>query len=232
MAVQRPLQFDFNADKTFSSFFSASNQETINHLQRCASGNGDQCLYLWGSAGLGKSHLLQACSRLALELQKTSFYLPLDKLNLPDPAILENLDSIDLVCIDDIDSIAGNADWERAFFVFFNHHRELNNRLLVSASVPAKELAIDLPDLKTRLAWGLTLKLKIPSETDRVDILSYKAQQLGFDISPQVGQFLLTRYARDLPSLWTMLDKIDHETLAAKRKLTIPFLKQILDKSS
>ncbi len=229
MAVQRPLQFEFNANRSFSDFFAGSNREAVSHLQQCVSGNSEQLIYLWGEAGLGKSHLLQASCRLAQQYDKTSFYLALNKPNLPDPAILDGLDEFNLVCIDDIDNLAGNTAWEHAFFTFFNRQRGRNNRLILAAAVSPKHIALDLIDLRTRLSWGLTLKLQTPSEADRLALLSYKAQRLGFDISPQVGQFLLTHYARDLPSLWNLLDKINHETLAAKRKLTIPFLKQILD---
>lgn len=228
MTVQRPLQFEFNANRSFSDFYAGSNRETVCHLQQCATGSGEQFIYLWGKAGLGKSHLLQACCQWAVQHAKTSFYLSLDPAGLPDPAILDGLDEFNLVCIDNIDNLAGNTRWEHAFFALFNRQRDRNNRLVVASAVSAKDVAIALPDLKTRLSWGLALKLQVPDEAERLALLSYKAQRLGFDISPQVGQFLLTHYARDLPSLWRMLDTINHETLAAQRKLTIPFLKQIL----
>lgn len=94
--------------------------------------------------------------------------------------------------------------------------------------MPPKQIPLQLPDLVTRLGWGLTLKLKTLNEEQRITVLTSKANALGFDITPPVGRFLLAHYSRDLPSLWTLLDKLDHATLAAKRKLTIPFLKQFL----
>jgi DnaA family protein len=78
------------------------------------------------------------------------------------------------------------------------------------------------------MSWGLTLKLKPLTGDQQLEALIYKANDLGFEISVQVGRFLMTRYVSDLPSIWKLLDKIEWETLAAKRKLTIPFLKKIM----
>ena len=89
-------------------------------------------------------------------------------------------------------------------------------------------LDIQLPDLKTRLNWGLTLKLKPLTENDSINALIFKANQMGFEVSPQAGRFLLTHYDRDLASLWRLLDTLDRASLAAKHKITLPFVKKIL----
>ena len=229
MAKQLPLQFEFNSAKSFNDYFSGNNQEIVDHLQACIDRTGETQVFIWGDAGLGKSHLLQACCQLSRERNKTAFYLHLTAREFPNISILEGLEHFALVCIDNIHLIARNSDWEHAFFVFFNLLRERNHCLILSAPLPPGELPIQLPDLKTRLTWGLTLKLKALTEKQKINALSFKAHQYGFDLSPQIGRYLLHNYARDLPSLWLLLEKINHETLAAKRKLTIPFLKQILN---
>ena len=228
MAVQLPLEFEFKPDHNFASFYPGCNQEIVDHLKDGCSSLTEQQIFIWGSKGLGKSHLLQACCLQAHQEQKRSFYYPLNAADLPDIAILEGLEEFDLVCFDDIEQLAGNGEWERAFFYFYNRQRDRGHRLILSASMPPNEIPLQLPDLITRLGWGLTFKLKMPSEEDRIEVLSSKANALGFDITPPVGRFLLAHYSRDVPSLWALLEKIDHATLAAKRKLTIPFLKQIL----
>ncbi len=228
MAVQIPLQFEFSSDQTFNDYYAGENREIVDHLQGFITKSEGGLIYLWGDQGLGKSHLLQACGQMAQRNKIRSFFLSLSLQGLTDPSILEGLEEIEMVCIDDLNRIAGNDPWELAFFSFFNRIRDQGHRLIVSAPAPPNELPIRLPDLKTRLSWGLTLKLKSLTEQERVSALSYKARKTGLEISPQVGRFLLTHYSRDLPSLWALLEKIDHETLAAKRKLTIPFLKQIL----
>jgi DnaA-homolog protein len=229
---QLPLHFEFRANQTFADFFPGTNQELINHLKKSIAGNGEQQLFIWGAQGLGKSHLLQACCHQAQSLKRSSFYFALSAVELPDPALLIGLDKFDIVCVDDIEHIAGNPDWEQAFFNFYNQHRDQGHTLILSASCLPNNLAIQLPDLKTRLNWGLTLKIQPLTDSDRIIALIFKAGQMGFEISPQAGRFLLTHYDRDLSSLWVLLKKLDRASLAAKRKLTIPFLKQILDEES
>jgi len=104
---------------------------------------------------------------------------------------------------------------------------------LIFSSVQApQQLSIQLSDLRTRINWGLALKIKPLSDTDCITALIFKANQMGFDISPQAGRFLFTHYARDLPTLWELLAQLDRASLAAKRKLTLPFLKQFLTQVS
>jgi DnaA family protein len=229
MAEQLPVNFEFRANQTFDDYFSGCNQEVIDHLKKSLDGSGEQQLFIWGESGLGKSHLLQACCHQAHRHQLDAFYFSLPSATgLPDPAILTGLDKFDLVCVDNIEHIAGDPVWEQAFFNFFNHHRSHGHKLILSASCAPQTIDISLPDLKTRLNWGLTLKLKPLTETDSIKALIFKAKQMGFDISPQAGRFLLTHYHRDLASLWHLLDTLDRASLAAQRKLTLPFVKKIL----
>ncbi|WAK01719.1 DnaA regulatory inactivator Hda [Methylobacter sp. YRD-M1] len=229
MAKQLPLHFEFRANQTFNNFYPGENEEIINHLQNCIAGTGEQLIFLWGNQGLGKSHLLQACCCQAYALGLSSFYFSFSRSALPDPIMLNGLDEIDIVCFDNIEHLAGDPTWEMAFFNFFNEHRDRGHKLILSAHRAPNDIAIQLPDLKTRLNWGLALKIQPLADHDRIAALTFKANQMGFEISPKAGRFLLTHYARDLASLWALLEKLDQASLAAKRKLTIPFLKQIMD---
>ena len=228
-ATQLPLQFEFRANCTFADYFPANNAEVLAHLQHCIAGHGEQQVFIWGEAGLGKSHLLQACCHQAQQQGDSSFYFCLQKNQLPDASLLIELDNFDIVCFDNMEVIAGNSAWELAFFNFFNQHRDKEHRLILSAERAPNELGIALPDLKTRLNWGLTLRLQPLAADNRVTALIFKADLMGFEIAPQVGRFLLAHYDKDLSSLWALLEKLDKASLAAKRKLTIPFLKKILD---
>ncbi|MDO9139787.1 MAG: DnaA regulatory inactivator Hda [Methylobacter sp.] len=229
MAQQLPLHFEFRANQTFNDFFPGANQEVVTHLQQCIAGRGEAQIFLWGQSGQGKSHLLQACCHQAQNQGLSSFYFDLSTKPLPAPSLLIGLDDYDLVCFDNIEPIAGDSAWEQAFFNFFNQQRERGHKLIIAASSAPNNIAIHLPDLKTRLNWGLTLKIQALDDSDRITALTFKANQMGFAITPQAGRFLLTHYDRDLASLWALLEKLDKASLAAKRKLTVPFLKQILD---
>lgn len=229
MAEQLPFNFEFRANQTFNDFFPGGNQEIIDHLKKCLDGTGEQQVFIWGDKGLGKSHLLQACCHQAHQYNLDAFYFSLPaQAALPDPAILADLDEFDLVCVDNIGHIAHDTAWEQAFFNFFNRHRSYEHKLILSANAAPQTLDIQLPDLKTRLNWGLTLKLKPLTENDSINALIFKANQMGFEVSPQAGRFLLTHYDRDLASLWRLLDTLDRASLAAKHKITLPFVKKIL----
>jgi DnaA family protein len=172
--------------------------------------------------------LLQACCHYAQHLGLRPFYFDLTTASNPDPDILNGIERCEIVCLDNLEVIADNSDWEYAFFNFFNLHRDHGHKLITAASCPPSMLKIQLPDLQTRINWGLTLRLKALSDQDRIEALILKAHQLGFDLAPQLGRFLVCRYDRDPQALWRMLDKINLASLAAKRKLTLPFLKQVL----
>lgn len=111
MAEQLPLHFEFRADKTFADFFPAANQEVVSHLQRCIAGKGEQQIFLWGQHGQGKSHLLQACCHESQRQGLHSFYYDLSPENLSDTDVFTGLDGYDLVCLDNIEHIAGKKDW-------------------------------------------------------------------------------------------------------------------------
>ncbi|WP_305906397.1 DnaA regulatory inactivator Hda [Methylomarinum sp. Ch1-1] len=228
MAEQLPLQFEFQTNQNFASFFPGNNAEVIKHLHDFVSENKEQQIFLWGESGLGKTHLLQACCQSAREQAKNAFYLSFHADKLPDPGLLDGLENLPIVCLDNIEQIAGDQVWEHALFNFYNRHRDHDNQLLITANCPPSALPLLLPDLKTRMSWGLTLKLQALSDEQTIQALSHKAKCMGFDMTEKVGRFLLSHYARDLPALWRLLEKIDQATLAAKRKLTIPFLKQIM----
>lgn len=228
MSKQFPVQFEFQSNQHFSNYYPGDNTEVVKHLQTICSSQELQT-YLWGEAGTGKTHLLQATVQTANTHGLTSFYLSLDSTALPDPSIVDGLENLDIVCLDNVEQISENEEWEQALFNFYNLHRDGNKKLIISASCPPKFLAIQLPDLKTRMSWGITFKLKPLTDEQQLQALIHKAYDLGFNIPANVGRFLMVHYARDLPTIWSMLDKIDHATLSAKRKLTIPFLKQIMN---
>ncbi len=228
MLPQLPLGLVFVELYSFEQYYSGANLEVVTALKRCAQGEGETFIYLWGEEGTGKSHLLQACSREAHVHGQRALYLPLEELKSYLPALLEGLEQLDLLCVDDISAIAASSDLELGFLHCFNRLREARVRLIVADRSPPLSLPISLADLRTRLAWGLALRLKPLSDEEKLEAIRLRARHLGLELSPQVGRFLLARYPRDLPSLWRLLEQLDRATLAAKRRLTIPFLKQYL----
>src|SRR5574343_779742 len=140
--MQIPLQFEFQSNLTFASFFVGHNAEILTQLQGLAADGDEQQVFIWGEQGSGKTHLLQACCQQAKQLGKDPFFLQFDGDHLPSPSLLEGLEEMELVCFDDMQHIAGHPEWEAALFAFYNSHRQNNHKLLLSADCPPKYLAI------------------------------------------------------------------------------------------
>ena len=207
----------------FENYFSGANGEAVFALKQCAEGRGEQFIYLWGTQGTGKSHLLQAVCKL----EKNAVYLPLSEKESLVPDMLEGLESMAIVCIDDMEQIAGDPEWETAVFNLFNRVRDSGNRLIITDNVKPADLGIKLPDLVSRLNWGLTLHLQLLNDEGKLSALQLRAVKRGFELPDNVGKYLLSRNTRDLSSLFDLLDQLDEASLAAQRKLTIPFVKEV-----
>ena len=122
----------------------------------------------------------------------------------------------------------GRADWELALFNFYNLSQEFNSRLLIAGIAPPGQLLWKLPDLSSRLAWGLVMNVQSLTDDQKLIVLQLRAKARGFELPPEVGEFLLNHYPRDMSRLLEALNQLDHEGMVAKRRITIPFVKQVL----
>lgn len=225
---QLPLGFRLRDDATFASFLPAGNQEVMHAVLNIFHGRGDPFLYIYGAEGSGRSHLLQAICHAAPEYQQTAVYLPLDDSAPESPDLFMGLENINLLCIDDIEKISGNANLEEQLFHLFNNVRANNNRLIITANVAPANLAIKLPDLKSRLSWGTAYQLHALDDEHKLTALQLRAQSRGLDLDQAVGKFLLRRCPRNMGQLFTTLEQLDQASLAEQRRLTIPFVKDVL----
>ncbi|GLS84267.1 DnaA inactivator Hda [Paraferrimonas haliotis] len=226
--IQLSLPVHLPDDETFASFHSVENDELIHQLRQMAMGLGEKNVYLWGEPNCGRTHLIHAACAAANDAQRRSFYVPLAIHSSLSPAVFEGLEQFDLVCLDDIHSICGNPLWEEAVFDLFNRIREQQATLLVSANCSAKALPLTLPDLMSRMQWGLSYQLHPLDDTQKLAALAARAEQRGLTLPDDVGRFLLNRLNRDMRTLFDVLDKLDKASMVHKRKLTIPFIKETL----
>lgn len=224
---QLPLSIALRDDCTLEGFYPGSNQEALAMLNAMTQGQGEQFVFLWGREGVGKSHLLQgACHSASKRL--SSVYIPLGTwLQEQSPEALNGLERVEFICIDDI-QLATTRVWQEALFHLYNRLRTLNHRLVVAAPNPPKMLDLELADLKSRLSWGVTYQIHPLDDEQLIAALQLRAKQRGLDLSHEVGVFLIRRYARSMPKLYNLLDSLDKASLAAQRRLTIPFIKSIL----
>lgn len=215
------------AHKTFANFYAGQNQSIIHYLeQECLHQKGS--VYLWGSSSCGLSHLLQAVCQKATALQKTVMYLPLKEAHLYTTEILMNVEQMDVVCVDDIDTVLGQIKWEEALFDAYNRLRENHKLWLCSAKTSVRGLNCLLADLQSRLSWGQVFHIEMLSENEKIAALQLRAKERGMIVSEEVIHFLLTHYQRDLGALLSLLERLDDASLVQKKRITVPFVKEIL----
>jgi DnaA family protein len=157
-----------------------------------------------------------------------AFYIALKRLPEEAAAGLEGLQGLDLVCVDDLDSVTGNANWENALFRCFNEIRAANGSLAVSSRLPLSSLQFGLPDLESRLAWGLRLKLQSPDDEGKLQVLQQRAAVLGIELPQDVMDYLIKHGKRDMGSLLASLERLKTAAFAAKRRITVPLTREIL----
>lgn len=228
MTAQLPLNIQLRDDATLESFYPGDNLEILQSVSQIASGRGEQFLYLFGKEGVGRSHLLQAACHHAVSINLSAMYIPLSDPNTLSPLMLQGLEKRALLCIDDIDRAAGNVAWEEGLFHLFNRVLSAGTRLMVSANTAPLHIPIALPDLKSRLASGLSAQLHLLNDEQKLEALQLRAKCRGLNLPGSVGQFLLSRCSRNMTELFASLEQLDRASLAEQRRLTIPFVKHVL----
>jgi len=230
-AVHPQIPFSFRLQElfTFDNFVAGDNQVIVEQLQNQLTPAGDLLVYLWGDTGAGASHLLQAACQQATAQQKTAIYLPMNEIRSFDPAMLEGVEGVDLICIDHIESVVGEPEWEEALFHLFNRVLQQQSALLLGASEPPRGMAVQLPDLLTRLASCAVFQVKPLGDEDKMILLQEKAAEKGIELSQEAAQYILNRSERSTGRLLGILNRLDFSSLSAGRKLTIPFIKESMD---
>ena len=225
---QLSLPVQLSDQAVFDSFFASGNGALLTHLQSLARSGRERLVWLWGGSGSGKTHLLQAACAEAGGQGRRAAYLPLkEKL---DAGMLAGLEEFSLVCLDDVQRIAGLADWESGLFRLFNDVAENGGSLLVSADRPAAKIPFGLPDLQSRLNWGPVYRVDPVSGEDLHKAMALRAQHRGLQLPEETSRFLLRRFPRDMRSVYRLLDTLDLASLRAQRRLTVPFVRDVLSR--
>lgn len=221
---QLPLALTLEDHASFATFVAGGNTAAVEHVRAVATGRPGT-LWLWGSACSGRSHLLQAACRAATEANRRAMYV---SLPASSPAILADLEQVDLLAIDDADAVAGNLEWERPLFTILNAFLAQTGGLVLAAGAPAARCGFGLADLASRGAGAVTYRLAPLTDPDRATALKRHAAARGLELEDAAAQFLLKRVARDMRVLTGWLARLDHAALRAQRRLTIPFIREHL----
>ncbi len=224
MVLQLPLGLALQPAINFDTFIAGENGAVL--ATWCDF--DEPQVWVWGARGVGKTHLLHAACQTLAAQGKPVAYLPLAEFEHLKPGLLDGLEHMALVCIDDVETIAGREEWERALFNFYNQARAKSVALRLAAACSPSAAHIALPDLRSRLLAGPVFQLKPLGDDDKLAALTRRARLRGLDLPEDVGRYLLVHHSRDLVALIDLLDGLDHFSLAAQRRLTIPLVREYL----
>ncbi len=240
MSSQLALNLRLRAGSAFGNFIAGRNAQAVErvstavgtlHANSTAMNHppGLTSIFLWGEPGCGKTHLLEAACRAAHEAGGSPAYVSFQDAHQFPVTLLEGLEQAGLVALDDLQCIAGQRAWELAVFSLYEQLHACGGMLLTAARVNPATLGIGLPDLASRLGAGLVYQLHLPADTDKLFALRQRSTQRGMDMPEEVARYILAHSPRDMHALFQLLDRIDHASLAAQRRLTIPFVRSLID---
>ncbi|MEM8548731.1 MAG: DnaA regulatory inactivator Hda [Pseudomonadota bacterium] len=226
MAMREPgaqiaLPVSLDVEARFETFHPGNNAAVIAALQAPATPG----IWLAGPPGSGRSHLLQAV--VAAAPAGAALYLPLAS-GLPAAAV-DGLGGALTVCLDDVDVVAGDRDWETRLFALYEQLVRDGGCLIASAGARPAGAPFTLHDLVSRFAALAPYRLQPPDDDTRLAALLLRAENRGLMLDAAAAQYLLRRLPRDLPRLFRWLQRLDAHALVHQRRLTLPFVRGALD---
>ncbi|MBC3767346.1 DnaA regulatory inactivator Hda [Neptunicella marina] len=219
-------------DETFQNFMTGDNALLVAHLENLLTpeNQSPSITYISGESGSGKSHLLYALCARGGETGCWVSYFDFNQAREWSVDALAGLEGCDIVCLDNVHALTGLHEWQVAVFDLINRVTESGHaRLIITGDAGPALLTLELPDLKSRLSWGMSFTVQKLSENDSIAMLINRAKVRGLTLPDEVAQFMLSRGKRDARSLINALNKLDQLSLQQQRKLTIPFVKQALE---
>jgi DnaA family protein len=214
---------------TFASFLTARNVELVAHLRNVAEHTPPGATWLAGPHAAGKSHLLQAVCAAAGPRVRAA-YLPLESLLPFGPGALEGAETLGVACFDDVQAVAGLGDWEERLFSLWQRAQERGATLVFAARENPVHVDFGLADLKSRLASSVVFAVRELNDDEQIEALNLRAHLRGFDLPGETARYLQRRFPRDMRTLCDILDTLDDAAFAAQRRLTVPFIREIVDK--
>lgn len=231
MIRQFPLDLRWPPHQRLDAFWPGANVPALQGVSDAAKGAVGAWLYLHGASGTGKSHLLIGACRAALEANRPARYVSLAQLSTPRSDAIAGIRPEGLLAIDDVQAIAGEHDAERALFDLYNRAKAAEARMLFAGNASPAELGITLPDLVSRLSMCTQYALRPLDDAGRRAMLRVLAGRLGLRLDDEVLDWWFARQPRDPASLVALLQRVDRASLAAQRRITIPFLRELLQGS-
>ena len=223
---QMPLPLRLDKHALFTAFVAGGNAAALAHVAAVAERKRKDIVWLWGPASSGKTHLLQAACRAAHDKGAASMYVSLRDGSVHADGLL-GVEQLGLLALDDMDAVAGNVEWEARLFSVFNEFQGRGGLLLAARNPPAA-IPFRLGDLASRAAGAIVYRLQELDDAEQLAALLGHATRRGLELDVATARFLQGRVQRGMAELCEWLDRLDRASLAAQRRLTIPFVREIL----
>ncbi|WP_111978506.1 DnaA regulatory inactivator Hda [Algibacillus agarilyticus] len=233
--IQNQLTIDFAVDRedSLENFYTQGNEVLISALadfvQAKSLKPSDSILYIYGQRGTGKSHLLQAISQFTADQNIICQYIPMKAFVQYDCDATLGMEQFDILCVDDIDLLNINHDWQQAMFDLINRVVENGKKIIFSAKSKPADCQFHLADLVSRLEWGAIWRLEMLSDEQQIELMQFRANCKGMVLADDVANFIHVRLSRDPHIIMQCLEKLDKLSLEAQRRLTIPFVKSVMN---
>ncbi len=218
--AQLALELSLQDHADFATFVAGENRAAVAYLGELAATRMGAAVWLFGPPSSGKSHLLQATCRAGAGPGLRTIYLPLAQWRELRLEVLHGLESLDLLALDDVDAVAGVAEWEEALFGLWNACQSSGSNLVLAAQRPPRESGYILPDLGSRLSGSVVYRLLALGEAGRLEALLRHASQRGLALDESTGRYLLTRIRRDMREVCEWLERLDRASLKEQRRIT------------
>lgn len=213
------LIFDFASHDYpgFDKFLGTENAELVYVLQH----KHGQFIYVWGEEGAGKSHLLRAWVAQALDVGRNALYIDAAATPLTEAAL-----DAEYLAIDQIEKL--NNEEQALLFAIFNRFRNSGKGFLLLSSEYTPPQLVIREDLRTRMAYCLVYEVKPLTDREKIDALVSMAAARQVTIDPEIFEYLLNHWRRDMDSLMQMLDTLDNYAVMMGKRITLPLLRQLL----
>ena len=229
-APQLPLRLALSSGRRFGNFETTpDNAELVDAVRRIAADRAPERVLIAGDAGSGKTHLLEAASAVASAGGDAVAFVPMREWCAHRVDAVRGLGRSGLLCIDDIDEIAGDRAWEEALLALIEASASRQARLLASAGASPSNIPFALADLRSRLSAATLYRLHELDDESRARALHRHALARGIEIPDDVVGYVLARHRRDMPSLLALLDRLDYHSMAHQRRLTVPFVRGLVE---
>ncbi len=230
MAAQIPLPLSFDKRFSLDNYFAPNRDYVTHELKALFDETGESLIGLWGDADSGKTHLLNACAHYARHCQLPFHLFDAAQLMEADAQNFSDFPAGSVLGVDNLDLLSGNRDWEEQFYQLINRVKGGELRFVFTLSRNPRDIGFRLADLKSRLMWGLLIALQSPDDELLAEVLSKRSKLLGLDIGRDALKYLLNHFSRRLSDQMQLLYQLDHAALSRQRKITIPFIRETLQR--